>query len=40
LVNVQQRGYPVRIADAIVRKRKQGIWLSDRLLVQVLEQAK
>jgi predicted nucleic acid-binding protein len=40
LVKAQQRGYPVSIPDAIARMRRQGIWLSDRLVTQALGQAK
>jgi len=36
LLKAHQRGDPISIPDAIARMRRQGIWLSDRLVKQAL----
>ena len=39
LLKAKMEGYPIRIAEAISRLRQRGIWLSDRVVRDALEQA-
>ncbi len=39
LLKAKQEGYPVLLKESIMRMRERGIWLSDRLVSNVLEQA-
>lgn len=36
LLKAKREGYPIRIAEAIVRMRQHGIWLSERVVVEAL----
>ncbi len=39
LLKAKREGYPVLLNESIIRMRDRGIWLSDRLVSNVLEQA-
>ena len=39
LLKAKREGYPVLLNECIMRMRERGIWLSDRLVSNVLEQA-
>lgn len=39
LLKAKREGYPIRIAEAIVRMRQHGIWLSQRVVTDALSQA-
>ncbi len=39
LLKAKREGYPVLVNESIIRMRDRGIWLSDRLVSNVLKQA-
>lgn len=39
LIKAKREGYPIRIAEAIVRMHQHGIWLSERVVTDALSQA-